>query len=273
METSQRRTTTQGFQRMGGFNFTTEPRECGEHGPYLAMNTPVGPSGCPVCTKAILKAEDEQRIAEEHAANRRHQVSAMIGRAAIPPRFADRRFETFVPYAQGPADALRKVQAYAEDFHTVRRRGGGLILCGGVGAGKTHLAAAAAHCVIHQGYSALFTSIIKAIGSVKETYRRDSPITEAAAIAKFVVPDLLILDEVGVQYGSDTEKMILFEIINGRYEQIKPTIIISNLSLLPKAEKEPSLMDFLGERVVDRLREGGGSAIVFDWPSYRKEVA
>ena len=47
-------------------------------------------------------------------------------------------------------------------------------------------------------------------------------------VAGFIRPDLLILDEVGVQFGSETEKMILFEIINGRYEQLKPTIVISN---------------------------------------------
>ena len=49
-------------------------------------------------------------------------------------------------------------------------------------------------------------------------------------VAGFIRPDLLILDEVGVQFGSETEKMILFEIINGRYEQLKPTIVISNLA-------------------------------------------
>ena len=71
-------------------------------------------------------------------------------------------------------------------------------------------------------------------------------------VASFIRPDLLILDEVGVQFGSETEKMILFEIINGRYEQLKPTIVInSNL--------RRALTDYLGERVVDRLREGGGA--------------
>ena len=84
-------------------------------------------------------------------------------------------------------------------------------------------------------------------------------------VAGFIRPDLLILDEVGVQFGSETEKMILFEIINGRYEQLKPTIVISNLA--------DALTDYLGERVVDRLREGGGRMLIFDWPSYRRQAA
>lgn len=77
-----------------------------------------------------------------------------------------------------------------------------------------------------------------------------------------VEPDLLILDEVGVQHGSDTEKLILFEIINGRYEAARPTIVISNLDAA-------GLEQFLGERAFDRLREGGGRLVVFDWESHR----
>ena len=139
------------------------------------------------------------------------------------------------------------------------------MFCGGVGAGKTHLAVGIAHRLMEQGRIAVFTSVINAIRRVKDTYRRDSGQSEAQVVAGFIRPDLLILDEVGVQFGSETEKMILFEIINGRYEQLKPTIVISNLA--------DALTDYLGERVVDRLREGGGRMLIFDWPSYRRQAA
>lgn len=72
--------------------------------------------------------------------------------------------------------------------------------------------------------------MIRAVRSVKETYAKGSGRTEAQALRDLVDPDLLILDEVGVQFGSDTEKLILFEIINGRYEASRPTIVISNLA-------------------------------------------
>ena len=138
------------------------------------------------------------------------------------------------------------------------------MFCGGVGAGKTHLAVGIAHRLMEQGRIAVFTSVINAIRRVKDTYRRDSG-GQAQVVAGFIRPDLLILDEVGVQFGSETEKMILFEIINGRYEQLKPTIVISN--------HKDALTDYLGERVVDRLREGGGRMLIFDWPSYRRRAA
>jgi DNA replication protein DnaC len=81
-----------------------------------------------------------------------------------------------------------------------------------------------------------------------------------------VFPDLLILDEVGVQFGSDTEKLLLFDVLNERYEQRKPTLLLSNLAL-------DGVKAFLGERIYDRLREDGAEAVVFDWDSWRGRIA
>jgi DNA replication protein DnaC len=61
--------------------------------------------------------------------------------------------------------------------------------------------------------------------------------------------DLLILDEFGIQIGSEHEKMLLFRIINKRYENLKPTILISNLS--------PAEIKNFEERIFDRLKENG----------------
>lgn len=87
---------------------------------------------------------------------------------------------------------------------------------------------------------------MRAVRSVKETYAKGNSRTEAQAIADLVAPDLLILDEV----------------INGRYEAGRPTIVISNLAI-------KALEEYLGARAFDRLREGGGQLVVCDWESYR----
>ena len=132
---------------------------------------------------------------------------------------------------RGPAARAELARRYADGFGAeAAKSGASLVFCGGVGAGKTHLAVGIAHRLMEQGRIAVFTSVINAIRRVKDTYRRDSGQSEAQVVAGFIRPDLLILDEVGVQFGSETEKMILFEIINGRYEQLKPTIVISNLA-------------------------------------------
>lgn len=59
---------------------------------------------------------------------------------------------------------------------------------------------------------------MRAVRSVKETYGKGAGRTEAQAIRDLVDPHLLMLNEVGVQHRNYPEKLMLFEIINGRYE-------------------------------------------------------
>ena len=164
------------------------------------------------------------------SAHRRQVADSLLGRAAIP-RASPTSGSTTSRRTPGPRRALELARRYADGFGAeAAKSGASLVFCGGVGAGKTHLAVGIAHRLMEQGRIAVFTSVINAIRRVKDTYRRDSGQSEAQVVAGFIRPDLLILDEVGVQFGSETEKMILFEIINGRYEQLKPTIVISNLA-------------------------------------------
>ncbi|CAB3956935.1 hypothetical protein LMG7053_05166 [Achromobacter ruhlandii] len=265
METSANRTTTPGLQPMARFKAEQSLAVCEGHGEYTAYTYRGHTSGCPAC----MKEQQEREASEAHAKwlveLRQRRANELLGRAAIPPRFADRTLANFVPHADGPAKALAIAKAFAENFAECQKTGQGLVFCGGVGAGKTHLAVGICHEVIKQDRVAVFSSVLSAVRSIKETYRKGSELTEAEAIHNLVDPDLLVLDEVGVQFGSETEKMYLFEVINGRYQALKPTIVISNLA------KDP-LTEYLGERVIDRLREGGGRMVVFDWPSYRRQA-
>jgi len=265
METSASRTTTPGLQPMARFRTEQSPQCCEQHGEYTAITYMGHTSGCPVC----IKQQQEREAAEAHAKwqveLRQRRVSELLGRAAIPPRFADKTLDSFVSHAEGPAKALAVAKDFAANFAECQKTGQSLVFCGGVGAGKTHLAVGICHEVIKLDRVAVFSSVLSAVRSIKETYRKGSELSEADAIKNLVDPDLLVLDEVGVQFGSETEKMYLFEVINGRYQGLKPTIVISNLA------KDP-LTEYLGERVIDRLREGGGRMVVFDWPSYRRQA-
>ncbi|OAD17272.1 DNA replication protein DnaC [Achromobacter insolitus] len=248
---------------MALFNVEQSLQRCDRHGEYKAYSIKGHVSGCPTC----IKEQQEREASEAHAKwlveLRQRRASELLGRAAIPPRFADRTLANFLPHAEGPSMALEIARDFADHFRDHLTTGRSLVFCGGVGAGKTHLAVGICQEVIKQDLVAVFSSVLAAVRSIKDTYRKGSELTEAEAIQNLVEPDLLVLDEVGVQFGSDTEKMYLFEVINGRYQELKPTIVISNLAIEP-------LKNYLGERVIDRLREGGGRMVVFDWPSYRR---
>jgi len=58
--------------------------------------------------------------------------------------------------------------------------------------------------------------------------------------------------------------MIIYEILDQRYEAMLPVILTTNCTELKALE------NCLGERVIDRLYEGASKIIRFDWQSYRK---
>jgi DNA replication protein DnaC len=123
------------------------------------------------------------------------------------------------------------------------------------------LACSVINALVEQLHSARYLRVTDAVRSIKATYSKTSTITENEAIANLVSPDLLVLDEVGVQFGTEHEAVLLFEIIDRRYAECRSTILVSNLTA---AELEK----YLSERVMDRFRETG-AVLAFDWSSHR----
>jgi len=110
-----------------------------------------------------------------------------------------------------------------------------------------------------------YLSCLDMIRLVRETWRRDSERTERDVLKLLGQRiDLLVIDEIGVQYGTDGEQTIVFEIIDRRYAEMRPTVLITN-------QDKQGFIGFVGERVADRLRQTH-DWIPFDWPSYRSNA-
>lgn len=214
--------------------------------------------GCPICVERdILKiraSEDEEQKIKRN--------EAFLRGIGIPNRIIGKSFADYHPEARSSKAALEICRDYAENFSEFRSCGAGLILAGRPGTGKTHLSCSIALRVAELGYTSRYVKNIDLLRRVKSTYSSSSEETDSQVVYDMTLPDLLIIDEVGMQFGSDAEKLILFEVLNSRYEEIKPTIIISNLS-------QEELSELLGERVMDRMREGGGLVVSFNWASHR----
>ena len=237
-----------------------EARQCEQHGPYEARvfdlmgRAIVG--GCPECAKQ-LAAEEAAREEANKRREREATVSRMMTASHIPARFSDKTLDSFA----AETDKQKSALAVARGLATTKTAGVSAIFCGRPGTGKTHLACGACRAFIESGRSARFVTVLAAIRHIRDTYRKDSQRSESEALQDLLRPDLLVLDEVGVQVGSEHEKMMLFEIINERYQECRSTILISNLT---RAE----LSEYLGQRVMDRFAEGG-AVVAFDWDSHR----
>jgi len=223
-------------------------------------------SKCPTCEAERIERE---RVATENIerANRRAAWHNKIGQAGIPERFQNRTLGTFNATTPAQREALAYAIDYAANFDKVMATGRSALFIGKPGTGKTHLAVGIGLQVMReQNRAVLFTTVMRAIRRIKDTWVKGSNESESQAIAALVFPDLLILDEVGVQFGSDFERNILFDVLNERYEKRRPTILLSNLS-------QDDVTGYMGERIIDRIREDGGKLVPFVWESHRATLA
>lgn len=183
-----------------------------------------------------------------------------LGDALIPKRYLSKTLDSFEQKTDEQKSSLKVIKEFADNLEDSLKSGRCLILCGTPGTGKTHLACGLAREVILSGRTAMFTTVQKLIRKVRASWGTKE---EQETLSAFVDIDLLIIDEIGVQAGSESEKNILFDIINSRYEDERSTIIITNCDL-------PGLRHYLGERIVDRFRENKGRLIQFNGKSYRE---
>lgn len=198
---------------------------------------------------------------ENMRAARMQQTERMLDQAAIPRRFMDRSFDVFHATTPEMRHAKSVAVDYATGFERHHADGSGLVLLGKPGTGKSHLAAAILQHVI-PAYQAAYVTCGDLIRAVRATWGNRGELSETQVLKRYASLDLLAIDEVGVQNGTDNEQHILFGILDARYRDMKPTIILSNLA--PKG-----LEEVLGERAYDRLAEVS-EVVQFNWPSHRR---
>lgn len=240
---------------------------CEKHGEYAAI-TRVRidtPSGCPECATELQRERDQEEQRAMFARIAEERLERKLGASLIPRRFMGK---TFSEYRAETDEQVRNLAAcidYAKHFAEHLEDGRCIVMTGKPGTGKTHLAAAiAGYVMINSGATAVYRTVGSILQHIKGSYDARAEYTEAEAFSALVKPSLLIIDEVGATKPTEFELATLFAIINGRYEEQLPTIVISNID----AKK---LSEVLGERSVDRLREGRGIGLVFEGASERSK--
>jgi DNA replication protein DnaC len=240
---------------------------CDDHGQYESAGTRyMGKhdiwSRCPTCESERV-AKEKQGEAERKAKIEGAKLEALICQAGIPPRFIGRTMDTFKAETDAQKMAFAVAKEYAEKFNENHKKGFGLIFSGNPGTGKSHLAIAILQSIMPDK-KGIYTTCMGVIRAVRGTWRKDSEQSENEVLSAYCEADLLVLDEVGVQYGTDGEQTILFDVIDRRYREMRPTIILTN-------QAKAGLKEFIGDRSYDRLVETS-RWVAFDWPSYRAQA-
>jgi len=247
---------------------TPEIINCEKHGAYevtymTSMRRSGGVMAFDNCMTCATEKEvaDEIRKKKEDAArdieNKKKRRESSRVDAGISKRNLYKTFDDYNCSNEGQTKAKNDCMRYVETFPHEKS----MLMVGGVGTGKTLLASAMLDKIVDD-HRCRIVKLIDLVRSLKATWAKDSEYTEEWLIDWYSNIDLLIIDEVGSQFGSDTEKLFVFDIIDGRYQNKNPTVLISNLDI-------DGIKDAIGERCVDRLREGGGMMVAFDWSSSR----
>lgn len=245
----------------------TVERVCRDCGSVFRCPEAINYTRCPDCRQKMNEERAEALQRERGAIEaemRTAEQKRLFSEVQVGKRYQGQTWDDYLPSTEAARKVSDVCRNYAENFRDAMETGRCLVMIGGPGTGKNMLSALICQDVAGQGFTALHTTAMKLVRRVKESWGKGSEETESQAIRNFTLPDLLVVDEIGVQFGSQAEQIILTEIINDRYEAMRPTIIISNLTV-------PQLEEILGKRVVDRFYESGGRVLVFNWQSYRRQ--
>lgn len=131
-----------------------------------------------------------------------------------------------------PAAVLDTVTTWLENLE------GFLLLFGPVGAGKSYLAYAVLRNLHLRDWECRATSAPAMFKSLQPG--------GGATFTDYAQPEVLLLDDLGVEKGSEATEQELYAIVHERWERCRPTIVTTNLT--------PSQLEqHVGARVYDRL--------------------
>ena len=149
------------------------------------------------------------------------------------------------PYEQ-MATGLEQCKSYAKKFGQSNFSVKHLIFIGGTGLGKTHMSSAIAGEIIKKGYDVYYNSAQNILSSFEKerfSYRNEF---DTDIIERYMSCDLLIIDDLGIEYTGSVYATSLYGLINARLAANKAMIITTNLGYEDMRRK-------YDERIVSRI--------------------
>lgn len=138
-------------------------------------------------------------------------------------------------------------EKYADNFYTMLQRGKGLLFYGGVGTGKSYIAACIVNAILEQDYPCRFTNFSRLANALlgcefgeKQEY--------LDSLQRY---KLLVIDDLGSERNTEFMNEVVYSVIDARHISQLPLIVTTNLT--GDELKHPNSIE--SERVFSRLFE------------------
>ncbi len=191
-----------------------------------------------VCYQQLLREEASRRLSSLSAMKLTDfdEMSLSYYSDTVDPRLG-------ISPREQMQDILNYCRNYARAFTP---NAPSLLLSGATGTGKTHLSLAIAKQVTEQGYNVIYGSVQPLLRKLESEHFGRS---EGDSEAQLISCDLLILDDLGMEFDSPFSRVSLYNILNARLLEGKPTVISTNLS-------HSAIKEHYGEQIASRITGG-----------------
>jgi DNA replication protein DnaC len=193
--------------------------------------------------------EEMSRKVAENENERRVKISG------VPGRYQGETFDTYHPRSEEEERNAEMIRAYVQA--SIKSYPGVLVILGAVGTGKSHLG-----CACLQERSGLYADIPTLEIEVECSRDFSAPENKLQVLNRYARTDFLVIDEIGRASNPAAEKAILYYLMNKRYNENRPTVLITNFT-----DKE--LAAYVGSALIDRIAEKR-VRVEFTGPSYRR---
>ena len=200
-----------------------------------------------------------EREAAEQQRKHRDKVEELKRRGFTDPAMREWTFAN----DNGRNPQTETARFYVESWETMQAENIGYLFWGGVGTGKSYLAACIANALMEKEVAVCMTNFATILNDLAASFDGRNEY-----ISRLCSYPLLILDDFGMERGTEYGLEQVYSVIDSRYRSDKPLIATTNLTL----EELQHPQDTPHARIYDRLTSMC-APVRFTGSNFRKETA